>query len=185
MSLIVPGGTITAGTGITATTGNIVASSGNVTASSGSITGSTGTFTTLNVTGITYSNQPYYYVLGTTSQSIAHNTNTTLSTYWNGTPSSSNITYSSGVFTVVYSGLYFVFCSTNWGAFAAPNPSQNILKNNTTSYGTSVVYTSTRNITSAIIPMAASDNIRISVYQNNGTPQNIITDGVFYMYKIN
>jgi hypothetical protein len=188
MSLVVPGGTITAGTGITTTTGNITATAGNITATvgniiatAGNITASsgTGTFSALAVTGAITHTPIGSRFSASLGQLVGSGTETELTNaYWNTTAAE---TYAagctmntSGRISFATPGIYL--CTANLGFNGNINGSQRyyqILKNGSTvsRYGFIIFPPNTSSIfvtLSSIISITGSDYVSIWVYQDSG-----------------
>lgn len=155
-----------------------------------SLTGTLLTITNLNTTNITsgvllltsniikYKSLPYGLVTGITGQSIPNATDTALGTYWNSTVTSANMSFASGVFTISTAGKYLVTVQAIFIAHATGIRSIYISKNNVTIatvvYGyvtmpaVTVAGFRTGFATSAILDLAATNTVRIYVYQNSG-----------------
>ncbi len=141
------------------------------------------TTTNLTSTGFINTNQPYMLVIGNSGQIITNNTDTSVTTFWAGAATSSNISQASGVFTVTYAGTYSVafnigFSSSSTGQRAFWCTKNNDNTNNLR-YGFVCLQATTSDVTSPnisfIIQMAAGDNIRVRCYQNNGVDLTLDT----------
>jgi hypothetical protein len=142
MSLVVPGGTITAGTGITATTGNISTTVGNVisagtvtsgttmtagtglTVTSGNITATASTvncsaLAATGATGITSSTSTDYAIASAQGVTQAINSLTwTKVTYYGNAVVSGCCSYSAGDVTVTKAGMYLITAFIEYAANA-------------------------------------------------------------------
>ncbi len=136
----------------------------------------TGTMSNLNITNSLTSVQPFIIVFANSNQSVLQGTSTVV-TFWGGASTASGISQASGVFTVTSAGLYYVSTfipfsnnTTNdrviW--FVKNNVTTDVARLGNVYYSASGSTEQTCVVTSAIVPMAAADNIRVYVYQNSG-----------------
>jgi hypothetical protein len=128
--------------------------------------------------GFKFGNRAYGSVTGISAQSIPNATSTNLTTYWNGTPTTSGgMTFSGGFFTVPISGIYLVIALTVFSGFATTgNERTNTILINGSPNPASLGFLSKPNpsngrtdvIAYNIYVLNANDTVGTQVYQDSG-----------------
>jgi len=147
------------------------------------VAGGAGIAGTLYTNSLVVTNRSYGYVSGRSGQSIGTGTTfKTLTTYWNGTSTTSgSVSFSSGVFTVSRAGIYNVSATVNWGAanigticmvFSVNDGVPSDLSSTVPAYGLVALPSPTSGTTcfgsTANIFLNANDNVRVKVYHGSG-----------------